>query len=165
MRPRLYFVLQVAALLALAFLALGISVFIINFILFSVRLNRIDTLLGFGPRGWGAFVRFFPWTLLLADVGLIALLEWLLRRFRFGSKIPVLYLLGGLLFVTILTGAVLDRGTPFNDDLFKIRAGLPAPFRLIYIQARHHDVDDTLTRFGVPPEPGSDDASSTGVNR
>jgi hypothetical protein len=161
MRPRLYFVLQVVALVVLALLVLGISVFIINFILFSIRLNRIDSFLGFGPRGWGAFVHFFPWTLLLADIGLIALLEWLVRRFRFGSKIPVLYLLGGLLLLTVFTATMLDRGTPFNDDLFRMRAGLPPPFSLIYQQARHHDVDDTLILFGVPPEPGEGGASSS----
>ncbi len=158
MRPRAYFVLQVAALVLLGFVVLVVSVFIFNFIVFSIRINRVDTLLGFGPRGWGAFVRFFPWMWLIVDVTLVTLLEWLLRQFRFGNKIPVLYLLAGLLCMTVLTGAVVDRATPFNDSLREMHAGLPPPFGDLYGHARHHDIDDVLRGFGAPP--GADDVYS-----
>jgi len=160
MRPRIYFMLQVAALALLAFVVLVISVFIFTFILFSIRINRVDTLLGFGPRGWSAFIQFFPWTWLLIDVLLIAVLEWLLRTFRFGNKIPALYLLAGLLAVTLVSGAAIDRGTPFNDDLRQMHAGLPPPFGDLYSHVRHHEADRTLIIFGVPP-PDFDDSSSS----
>ena len=163
MRPRAYFVLQVAALVFLGLVVLLVSVFIFNFILFSIRINRTDLLLGHGPRGWGAFIRFFPWTLLIIDVALIALLEWLLRQFRFGNKVPVLYLLAGLLLATAVVGLVVDRGTPLNDDLFQMRHGLLPPFGDVYGGVRHHDADDTLRGFGIlPPPPDESDASSTG---
>lgn len=154
MRPRLYFVLQVAALCMLAFVVLVISVFIITFILFSIRINRADTLLGFGPQGWGAFIHFFPWDLLLIDIALIALLQALLRTFRFGNKIPALYLLVGLLAATLVAGLVIDRGTPFNDTMMERHAGLPPPFGDLYGRARHRDIDDILQGFGAPPRPG-----------
>jgi hypothetical protein len=161
MRPRAYFVLQVAALVLLGLVVLLVSVFIFNFILFSIRLNHIDMLLGHGPRGWGAFTHFFPWTLFIIDVALIALAEWLMQQFRFGTKVPVLYLLGGLLLMTALVGLVVDRGTPLNDDLFQMRHGLPPPFGDVYGSARHHDADDTLRGFGIPPPSDADDVSST----
>jgi hypothetical protein len=53
----------------------------------------------------------------LADVFLVALLERLLRQFRFGYKVPVLYLLIGLFALTIASAFALDRGTGLNDRL------------------------------------------------
>ncbi|HVV15065.1 MAG TPA: hypothetical protein VHD55_01530 [Candidatus Paceibacterota bacterium] len=117
MRPRAYFALKMAAIMLVALAALLISVFIFNFILFGIRINSHDSLLGFGPRGIGAFLYFFPWNLLLIDVGLVLLLQWMLRWFRFGYKTPVLYLLLGILAATAAAAVLIDRGTDFNDRL------------------------------------------------
>ena len=160
MRPRAYFAAQVAALVVVALAALVVSVFIFNFIVFSIRINHVDSLLGFGPGGWLAFVTFFPWTLLVLDVLLVLVLEWLVRKFSWGYKVPALYLLAGLLALTFVTGALVDRATPLNDQLWRGRHGLPPPLRVIYIDARHHDADDTLRQFGVPLPPDTDDATT-----
>lgn len=161
MRPRAYFVLQVAALVLVALAALVVSVFIFNFIVFIVRLNHEDLLLGMGLAGWGAFLLFFPWTLLALDVLLILALEWLLRKFSWGYKVPMLYLLAGILALTFLVGAVMDRATPLNDRLWEGRHGLPSPIRVIYQGARHHDVDDTLRQFGIPLPPDEEEGPTT----
>lgn len=161
MRPRAYFVLQVIALIVVALAALAVSVFLFNFIVFSIRLNRVDTLLGVGPRGWFAFLTFFPWSQLALDVLLVLVLEWLVRKFSWGYKVPTLYLLAGLLALTFVTGAFIDRATPFNDDLWQGRRGLPPPLQIIYVGARHHDIDDTLRQFGILPGPDSDDTPSS----
>src|SRR4051812_6361492 len=71
MHPRYYFVLRVAALVLVALGILFISVFIFNFLLFSIRINSQDTFLAFGPRGWGAFLVFFPWDLFAIDAVLV----------------------------------------------------------------------------------------------
>lgn len=161
MRPRAYFVLQVSALAVVALAALVTSVFIFNFIVFSLRVNHEDLLLGLGPRGWGAFIAFFPWTLLVLDIMLVLALEFLVRKFSWGYKVPMLYLLGGLLVLTILAGVVLDRGTPLNDRLWRGHRGLPPPFGQIYRGARHHDADDVLRQFGIAPGPDLDDQPAT----
>jgi hypothetical protein len=44
-------------------------------------------------------------------------LEWLVREFRFGYKIPVLYLLFGIFVLTAATALAIDRGTDINDRL------------------------------------------------
>ncbi len=140
MRPKVYFTLHVAALVLVAIAVLLVSIFIFNFILFSIRINSHDSLLMFGPRGIWAFILFFPWTFLIIDILLIALLEWLLRKFRLGNKIPVLYLLLGLVGLTAVTGLFLDRATTFNDRLL-IRADqhhLLPPLNTFYVSARHH---------------------------
>lgn len=115
MRPKLYFTLQLSALAAVAFLILVFSVFIFNFLLFTIRINSHDALLGFGPRGFAAFLYFFPWELLALDIALIVALQWMLRTFKFGYQTPAAYLLLGLLAASALFGFALDRGTVLND--------------------------------------------------
>lgn len=136
MRPKIYFTLKIAALVLGTFAVVVISIFIFNFILFTIRISGQDNLLGFGPRGWEVFVRHFPWHLLVLDVALIIGLQWLLRQFKFGYKIPILYLLLGLLCITSVAGFALDRGTPFNDRLYQMRGqGLPPPLGGFYGRA------------------------------
>ena len=139
MRPKVYFTIQVGSLIILVLMILVVSVFICNFILFGIRLNNHDTLLGFGPRGIEAFLMLFPWSLLILDAALVVLLEWLLRQFRFGYKSPVLFLFLALILITGAVGLILDRETPLNDMLLRGSDEhlLPAPFGDVYGRARH----------------------------
>lgn len=136
MTPRLRFTLQWAGLVATSVAVLFVTVFIVNFIFFSIRLNSSETLLGFGPRGFSAFLHFFPWPLAFLDVGLVFLLQWFLRHFKFGYRIPLLYLVGGLIVGAGLVGFALDRATPFNDRMHEGRGRLPPPMRMFYDGAR-----------------------------
>ncbi len=143
MRPKIYFTLKIAALVVVALATLIISIFIFNFILFSIRINSHDSLLSFGPRGITTFIFFFPWWLLLFDIALVALLEWLVRSFRFGYRVPILYLLLGILALTTLTALALDRGTDLNDRLL--------------VRADHHELffADEFYEGARRPMPGS----------
>ena len=139
MRPKFFFSLKV---IATAFVASGIllvSIFILNFILFSIRVNSHDSLLGFGPRGVGTFLHFFPWGLLIADIIFLVVLERLLRQFRFGYKIPTLILFGSLILLSGVLATLLDRETPMNDRLFAQSRMhlLPPPMNALYAGARH----------------------------
>lgn len=130
MTPRAYFTLRLAALIVLALAALTLTVLIVNFISFGIRFTGQDALLGFGPRGLGAFLRHFPWHLLLIDIGLILLLQWLLRHFKLGYKTPVLYLAGILVITATVIGMTLDL-TRFNERIVG-RANLPPPLHGLY---------------------------------
>src|SRR4051812_23632551 len=77
MRPRLYFTLQLAAVAVVALSTLLCTIFIFNFIVFSIRINGHDAFLQFGARGLSNFLLFFPWVILVLDIALVALLEWL----------------------------------------------------------------------------------------
>ena len=132
MTPRAYFTLKLAAFTATAGGVLLVSIFIFNFIFFSIRVSGNDALLGFGPHGFEAFARFFPWHLLILDVILIVLLQWLVRHFRFGYRIPILYLVGALILAAFTFGFALDRGTPLNDRLHEGRDRLPPPLGRFY---------------------------------
>ena len=157
MRSRLYFMLELGAFVGVVLSALAVTVFIFNFILFCLRLNHQDLLLFEGPGGWLAFLEYFPWMWLFFDVFLLVALLWMLRTFRWGWRIPALYLLGGVFALALLVGLVLDRATPVNDDLFEMRHNLPPPLSTLYEGARYHDIDDTLRHFGIPLPPDVDD--------
>lgn len=139
MRPRYHFVLKVAALAAVLVGIVLVSVFILNFILFSIRISSQDVLLGFGTRGIEAFLSLFPWSLLAIDILLVFGAQWLLREFKFGYKLPIVYVLAGLLVATGAAGFVLDRGTGLNDELLSRfdHDELHGPVGQLYGAARH----------------------------
>lgn len=138
MRPRYHFVLKVAALVVVLVGIVLVSVFILNFILFSIRISSQDVLLGFGTRGIEAFLALFPWSLLAIDILLVFAAQWLLREFKFGYKLPIVYVLAGLLVATGAAGFVLDRVTGLNDELLSRfdRDELHGPVGQLYGGAR-----------------------------
>jgi hypothetical protein len=153
MRPRSYFILHVIAMALLAMLVLMVTVLIINFISFSIRINGHDSLLSFGPQGIGEFIHIFPWWLLGIDLILIALLELLVRSFKFGYRIPVLYMVLAIVLLSGTIGLVLDRGTTVNDHFLN--------------DADHHRLPGPLNEAfkGVreAPHPGTCNCTVTGI--
>ena len=136
MTPRAYFTLRLVALLALVVAVVITTIFIFNFIFFSIRINGDDALLAFGPRGFETFLAFFPWGYLILDIVLIFALQWLVRYFRMGYRIPVLYLIAGLLVFSVAFGFALDS-TRINENLMENHEYLPRPFGDFYGGARH----------------------------
>ncbi len=134
MHSRGRYILSVAAVAALVFAILVVSVFLSSFILFNMRMTGQSFLLGFGMKGLLSFFVFFPWGLLLVDIALLAILEKILRRFRFCYKMPVIYMFAAVAVVTLLSGLVLDRSTPFHDDLLRRsdKRKLPLPLGSMY---------------------------------
>lgn len=134
MHPKYYFALRVAALAAVSLATLLITVFICNFLLFSIRINSSDSYLFFGPRGWGAFLALFPWDLFAIDVVLVGALLWLMRQFKFGYKSPILYIVLLLIAVTVAAGAFIDRATDLNDRALSAADAhrLPGPVSVFY---------------------------------
>lgn len=136
MRPRLYFSAQLVGLMLGTAALIFVSVFILNFILFSIRIELTE---GTPAIGVTQFLQFFPWHLLVLAVVLFGAVLWLLRQFKFVYRVPLLYLLGALLSATIITAAIVDRATPINDQLL-LRADrhqLPPPFGDIYRGVHH----------------------------
>ena len=109
MRPRLYFIAKATALIVVASLTLVVSASIGSFILFSIRASSETSLFGFGPPGYLIFLRVFPWGLLILDIACIVLLEWMLRKFRFSRKSPLLYLLFAIILLTLCVTVAVDQ--------------------------------------------------------
>ena len=142
--PKIYFFLRAMLVAVVAVLILIISIFIFNYVFFSLRVSGRGDLLNFGPHGLSLFLAYFPWLLFVADLALIIMLEWLLRHFRFGYRNPILYLLLGIFAVTISAGYFINRATNINDTLLRQadKNALVAPFDEIYESVRGSHVAD-----------------------
>lgn len=119
MRPKLYFTLKLATLIVLGSLVMGISVFLFNFILFCIHAQAIDSLLGFGARGWLWFIESFPWLLLGIDIVCMGAFYIIGRRFNRGYRTPIMWNVLAIVVVTVAAGAIIDTATPINDFLHK----------------------------------------------
>lgn len=140
-QSRAHIALSIAALIITALAILAVSALLINYIAFGLRVTQRDALLGFGPRGISAFLRLFPWPLVILDLLLVGVGEWLLRSFKFGYRIPVLYLSIGILIVVAALGVSLDRATPLNETLMMQadRHALPQPVGAVIERLRAAD--------------------------
>ena len=138
MKPRLFFILSTALVVVIMALILVVSIGLASFISFGLRLNGHESLLGFGTRGPLLFLAVFPWGLALIDLALIAVLAWLLRRFKFGYRKPLLILVAVLVVGAAAIGLGIDRESRFHDDRYEeAEAGeLLGPLETLYESAR-----------------------------
>lgn len=116
MRPRFYFVLKVISLAFVAVLILLISSLLISFIIFSLAASGKMSLLGFGTRGFLMFFVLFPWPLLIVEIALIILLEWLIKKFRFGYRSSLSRLVFVILLISIAISLMINI-TPLHNTL------------------------------------------------
>lgn len=116
--PRAYFMFRVLATLVISVLLLLISTFVLSFILFSFEESGELFLLGFGTQGILVFLILFPWMLFILDILLLLVLEWLIQGFKFGYRIPLLYIFLGIFGASLLFGALLNI-TPIHSDLLQ----------------------------------------------
>lgn len=143
MKPKMHFTLHLALLVLVSLLVLALSVAIANFILFTIRVNGHEPLLGFGLRGIVFFLFVFPWALLILDILSFMGLLWLLKQFRIGYRSPVIVLFGLVVLVTAGASLILDRGFRINDRLIENneRYPLPSPVQFFYKQANGGRMD------------------------
>lgn len=116
--PRAYFLIRVAAILAVCALLVATVTFVVSFMLFSLHESGQQFLLGFGWHGIAVFLQLFPWGPALLSVFLIIVLGWLLRDFKFGYRFPILFA-----FVTLIcicgALALVVEATPFHRSLLQ----------------------------------------------
>ncbi len=139
--PRWYFALRVVGVAALVLVILALAAFLASGIMFALRESGEQMLLGFGLRGFETFAALFPWTLFAIMVVLVVALEWALRSLRFAYRMPLLYLFGGVVALTILAGMVVDR-TPLHATLLSQADEHALPFIGDWyedIHAKHED--------------------------
>lgn len=125
MRPRMYFIVRIGALIGIAAAAFLVAVFLASFVMFAIQESGSASLLSFGPRGLAIFFSLFPWLILGVVFALLILMEFLFRSFKIGYSTPVLRVFAGVLalavigstvvFASPLHGKLLERAD--NDDL------------------------------------------------
>ena len=142
MRSKTFFIVKLIALIFSALLALVISVLIFTFIFFTLRVNIHNSFAFMGPRTIFFLLHFFPWYLLILDVALIALTEWLMRDFKFAYRSPLLYVLLLAFALVLALGLFIDRATDFNDRMLQHAHDhrLPPPINGMYEHAQHEEI-------------------------
>lgn len=118
MRPKFYFLLNVIALIVIAVLALVTSSMLVSFIVFSLMASGKMFLLGFGLRGFMMFFVLFPWPLLIIEVAFIVLLEWLLKKFKFGYRTSFSRLIIAILAISLVVSAIITL-TPIHNNMLR----------------------------------------------
>lgn len=133
MRPKVYFALK-ATLYILAVIILSATLlYIVSFIIFSLKASGVWLLPGFGVRGFGALLMSLPWILILAVLSLIIILEVLAKHFAFVYRQPILYsllvVMGLVLFGSFIVGQTKvhlglyerarDNRLPFMGEMYR----------------------------------------------
>ncbi len=123
MRPKSYFILRAILVGLLACLVALFVLYLISFIVFSLRTSGVWFLPGFGFGALGVFFKSLPWLLIIIALALIVVLEIFVKRFSFAYRRPILYSVLGIIILAFL-GSFLIARTPFHPKLFwKAREG------------------------------------------
>lgn len=127
MKSRMYFNIKIGLLIAISLFVFFISIFLVSYLIFCLKTGGFFFLLGFGTKGFYKFFLLLPWIILVVNAFLLILLDYLLRRFKFGYHSPLVYLfLGTLVFVTLFS--TLVNFTSFHDDMMKFTQRRKIPF-------------------------------------
>jgi hypothetical protein len=116
MRPRFYFLLKLTLLIiGVIFLTL-IALFLVSFILFSLRQNGSFFLPNFGFPGIRILFFSLPWLLILGVIILIVTSEIFAKHFSFVYQRPMLYSIIAMAIIVVFGGIALDF-TPLHSNL------------------------------------------------
>ena len=126
MRPKSYFIFK-TILYVLGFVfSFLFSIFLISFIIFSLRASGAWYFPSFGFRGLGLFFVSFPWLLLLLGIIFLVVLEVFAKRFSLVYKKPLLYSVLGILIIVLLISIFIAR-TSMHTKIFKDKIFMKMP--------------------------------------
>jgi hypothetical protein len=115
MRAKSYFIVK-TILNILAGVLIGLAaIFLISFILFTLRINGIWLMPGLGFRGLMTFFISLPWILILVGLLFLLALEFFVKKYTFAYRKPVVYSVLALLLFVGLAGILVDK-TPLHNQ-------------------------------------------------
>ena len=118
MRPKIYFILK-AILVGLGVAVIAIFIlYLISFIVFTLRMSGIWFAPGFGFYGVKIFLVSLPWLLILIAIILIIVLEILVKYFSFAYRRPILYSVLSIIMLVLLGSFALSQ-TKIHPYLFQ----------------------------------------------
>ena len=116
MRLKSYFTARLFLVIFFTVLALLISVFVISFVFFSINEGGHQFLLGFGSKGISTFFSIFPWMLLVVDIVILILLEWLLQGLKFAYRFSLITIFIVIFLSSTILGIIFNL-TPIHGIL------------------------------------------------
>jgi len=109
MKPKIYFILRVF-LLVLGIIAVSAFIlYLISFIVFSLRVSGVWFLPGLGMLGVKLFLFSLPWLLIIISLLLIIILEILARYFKFVYQRPIIYSVLAIIIIIVLATFVIGK--------------------------------------------------------
>ncbi len=139
MKSKAYFIVR-TALFTLSVIALLLFlIYLVSFIVFSLRISGVWFLPTFGFFGIRTLLGSLPWLLILLVAALIVLLELFAGRISLVYKKPVVYSLFAIIAIVVTVGLVVGF-SPLHAKLF--HSGLPfiGPLYQGYGTADFHNV-------------------------
>ena len=109
MRPRWHFLLFSGFALVGSLIVLFSMVYLFSLAMFFMRENGTWFAPSFGSRGWFAFFHSMPWLLLALLALFLALLEVLVRRYRFVYQKSLMTSALGIIFIAVFGGYALAQ--------------------------------------------------------
>jgi len=144
MRPKIHFILKTALITLGAIVAALFLLYIISFIAFALRVSGIIFTPGIGYRGFGPFLFALPWLLISVALALVLILEFLVRKFSFAYRKPILYSLLVIFFVVMLGSFVVaqtDFHSRFLDQAERNELPLMGGFYKDYGNPKHGNIN------------------------
>jgi hypothetical protein len=117
MKPKSYFVFRTVLYVLGIIFAFLFAIFLISFIVFSLRVSGVGYFPAFGFRGLGLFLVSLPWLLVIFAIIFIVILEIFAKRFSLIYRKPLLYSILGVLVIVLLISIVVVQ-TPMHKGLF-----------------------------------------------
>lgn len=152
MRPKWHFVLHAALGATGVAIALLALLWFAGFILFTLRETGVWLAPFFGPRGWFVFFASVPWLIVVLSLVFLVVLEFLVQRYSFAHRRPLLYSVLGIVFVVVVGSMAV---APVHRALFRFARENRLPFgRGLYLEygmMRHPDFRRGRI-FGLTPE-------------
>jgi len=127
MRPKWHFIFRAALFISGTAIVLLALLYLVSFIIFSLRQTGLWFIPVFGSRGWFEFFTSFPWLLIVFAVIFILLLETLVRRYSLAFRRPLIYSILGIILIVIIGGAIINQ-TPLHRNLLRYTEENRLPF-------------------------------------
>jgi len=106
-KPKWYFISKLVLKIIIILIIFFIAIYFISF--FNLIIYEKGSMGLFNMRNLSNFVFTLPWLILLLSLFLLVVLEFLIRKFSFIYKKPLIYSLFGLVFFILIIGFILNR--------------------------------------------------------
>ena len=109
MKPKWYFILRSILRIVVILIIFLIIIYFVSF--FSLVLSERETLraLDLRPKGIREFLFAIPWLIVFLSLIMLAVLEFLVNKFSFVYKRPLVYSLFAIICFVLLTGFALSK--------------------------------------------------------
>jgi len=102
MKPRWHFVLKSVLLVFSVVTVILVGIYLLSFILFTLRQSGVGFVPLYGLRGISVFVMNSPWLLIFSTVVSLVALQLLVRTYSFSYRQPLVYSMIGIIIFVLL---------------------------------------------------------------